>query len=300
MKNTLKYDIYNPVKQSSKMIKVFKKYPHFISTDPRINRKTIGYMVSSEFMQIRHECLFESINLEGKTILDLGSCVGATGAWALENGAKFYCGVEYHRDLAEISKKNLSSFDTNRWQVINQPVEELLKTITQTYDIVVVSGILYAFFEPIPILQSIAKCGNTIIIESVHPYNHNKPDVLTDQQMSTLRLSPEWLKFMETESFISYGRQRMIWGADGEELIFNSSVPSMGFIIQYMKLLGFDCDSSIYNLLKNKLPNVYNGKRFSIKLTKKTNNDSSHDLSQGFLSATEFKSDVIVRSYNKL
>jgi 16S rRNA G966 N2-methylase RsmD len=273
---------------------VFEKYPHFISTDPRTNR-TGAYSVSAGFMQIRHECLFGPKSLEGKTVLDLGACVGATGAWALAHGAKFYCGVEYHKDLTDIAEKNLMSFDSSRWKVINQSVEELFATDLQTYDIVIASGLLYAFFEPIPILKNIANCANTIIIESAHPYNHNKPAVLTDQQMTTLRRSPEWLQFIETEPFISYRRQSMLWGAKGEELIFNSSVPSMGFVVQYMAMLGFDCDASVNESLKNKLPEVYNSNRFGIKLIKKT--DTA--LSQGFLSATEFKPDVSIRNWSK-
>ena len=273
---------------------VFETYPQFITTDPRITR-TGAYSVSPEFMQTRHECLFETTALEGKTVLDLGACVGATGAWALAHGAKFYCGIEYHKDLTEIAGKNLASFDASRWQVITQSVEDLFATDIQKYDIVIASGLLYAFFEPVPILKNIAKCADTIIIESAHPYNHNRPATLTDQQMATLRRSPEWLQFIETEPFISYRRQSMLWGAEGEELMFNSSVPSMGFIIEYMKLLGFECDLSVNTLLKNKLPTVYNANRFGIRLIKKTN----EELSQGFLSATEFKSDVAVRSWNK-
>jgi len=273
---------------------VFEKYPQFISTDPRVNR-TGAYAVSAEFMQIRHDCLFAPIDLEGKTVLDLGACVGATGAWVLAHGAKFYCAVEYHKDLTDIAKKNLAIFDLNRWQVINQSVEDLFVSHTQTYDIVIASGLLYAFFEPIPILKNIAKFANNIIIESAHPYNHNKPTVFTDQQMNELRCSPEWLQFIEAEPFISYRRQAMLWGTKGEELMFNSSVPSMGFIIQYMKMLGFDCNSSVNETLKYKLPEVYNANRFGIILTRKTDTE----LSLGFVSAAEFKPDVSIRNWNK-
>jgi 16S rRNA G966 N2-methylase RsmD len=274
---------------------VFEKYPQFISTDPRTNR-TGAYAVSAGFMQMRHECLFGPTSLKDKTVLDLGSCVGATGAWVLEHGAKFYCGIEYHKDLTGIAEKNLTAFDSSRWQIVNQSVEDFFEKNTKKYDIVIASGLLYAFFEPIPILKHIANCADTIIIESAHPYNHNKPSVLTEQQMNAVRRSPEWLQFIETEPFISYRRQSMLWGTDSKELIFNSSVPSMGFVIQYMKTIGFEYDPSVNNSLKNRLPDVYNANRFGIKLLKKTDNR----LSTGFLSATEFKSDVVVRNWNNL
>jgi 16S rRNA G966 N2-methylase RsmD len=276
-------------------MKVFEKYPHFILTDPRINR-TGAYTVSAEFMQIRHSCLFVTENLKDKTVLDLGACVGATGAWVLEHGAKFYCGVEYHKDLAEIARTNLKSFDSNKWQVLTQSVEDFFINQTQSYDIVIASGLLYAFLEPIPILKNISNCANTIIIESTHAFNRrNLIHGFSDQQLNDITNSPEWLTFIETQPFISYNRQNMLWGTAGEELFFNASAPSMGFIIQYMKTLGFECDLSINDALKNNLPNNYNAeRRYAVKLIKTTD----EKLSQGFLSATEFKSDVSIRKWS--
>ena len=253
-------------------MKVFEKYPQFIKTDPRIDR--VGaYSISADFMQHRHECFFNSEILENKTVLDLGCCVGASGAWVLANNAKLYCGVEYHKDLASEASNNLSVFDNSKWQIINTSVELFLETNTEKYDIVIASGVIYAFFEPIPILKNIANCADVIIIESVHPNNGIDS---------------------ELESFISYKRQYMLWGTNKDELCFNSAVPSMKFIIEYMKLRGFDCDLSVNQTLKNCLPDIYQKKRFGIKLLKSSN----EELSQGFVSASAIPKDVNIKNWS--
>jgi hypothetical protein len=255
------------------MLSVFQKYPQFITSDPRIDR--IGaYSVSADFMHSRHECFFNSEILENKTVLDLGCCVGATGAWVLSHGAKSYCGVEYHKDLSDIAKVNLSVFDTASWQIINSSVESFFEENTDKYDIIIASGIIYAFFEPIPILKNIATRSNTIIIESIHP---TIPGI-----------------DIETASVIAYKRQHMLYGINKTELCFNSAVPSMMFIIDYMKHYGFSCDASVNNDLKKYLPAVYQNTRFGIKLVKNRN----AVLSQGFVSATTFPRDVIVKKWS--
>ena len=252
---------------------VFEKYPQFISTDPRESR-TSAYSISAEFMQQRHECFFNSEILENKTVLDLGCCVGATGAWVLSHGAKSYCGVEYHKDLSDIAKVNLSVFDTARWQIVNSSVESFLEENTNKYDIVIASGIIYAFFEPIPVLKNIAARSNTVIIESIHP---TIPGI-----------------DVETASVIAYKRQHMLYGIDKTELCFNSAVPSMMFIIDYMKHHGFSCDLSVNLALQNCLPNIYQKNRFGIKLIK----CSDEELSKGFISATLFPKDVVIKKWS--
>jgi 16S rRNA G966 N2-methylase RsmD len=254
-------------------MKVFDRYPKFITSDPRLDR--VGaYHISNDFMTLRHTSFFNSEILENKTVLDLGCCVGASGAWVLANSAKFYCGVEYHKDLANIAIDNLSVFDKNTWQVVNTSVESFLEESTEKYDIVIASGIIYAFFEPIPILKNIAMRSNTVIIESVHP---KIPGI-----------------DIETASVIAYKRQHMLYGTTKTELCFNSAIPSMTFVIDYMKHHGFECDLSVNNDLKKYLPDVYQTDRFGIKLVKNRNSEISH----GFLSATTFPKDVKIKNWS--
>ena len=85
---------------------MFEKFPEFITDDPRyvdpddsssnINRR--GQDVTFEMMEARHKTMLPKEVCEGNSILDLGSCISASGAWALESGALFYTGVEISDD----------------------------------------------------------------------------------------------------------------------------------------------------------------------------------------------------------
>jgi hypothetical protein len=91
----------------------------------------------------------------------------------------------------------------------------------------------------------------------------------------------------------------MLWGNKEEEIYFNASIPSMGFIIEHMTLQGFNYDSSVNFNLKNMLPDIYNtSSRFAVKFTKKIAHKTE---SQGFISAIENNTDdKIIRSWKTL
>ena len=86
---------------------MFELQPEFIDLDPRKNRPKqtkddqgfdiLSYPVTIEFMNLRHSVMVPPEIIKGKTILDVGSCMGATGAWSLYHGAKDYTGVEIQK-----------------------------------------------------------------------------------------------------------------------------------------------------------------------------------------------------------
>lgn len=235
-------------------MQVYEKYPEFINTDPRIYRPAL-YRITSEFTSQRHECLFNDISLLGKTVLDLGSCVGSTGAWALENGCKFYCGVEYSKDLADISESNFSKyFRTEKYKIVNSSVESFFETNTQKFDIIIAGGIVHAYYDPLPFLTKLTEIADTVIIEEYHPYT----PLLKHQMSAALSNHPLWEKFIETDSFIQYIRVPMIWGADKQNIMYNGSLPSLGFLIFHMNIFGFEYDGSLDYQLKERIPHIYN------------------------------------------
>lgn len=243
------------------MLSVFQKYPEFITTDPRVFR-TDAYSIDSDFMDNRHRAFF-NFSVEGKTVLDLGSCVGATGAWVLENNASLYHGVELSLDLSNVSIGNLEKyFARNRWQIYNSSIENFLLENKNTYDIIIASGVLYSFFDPIPFLDKISKISNTIIIESLHPQN----------LPNNLKID----KFLEDYPLISFREdQAMSW--DNKSIQYPASNPSLGFLKLHMKLLGFSYDQTCYDQLKINCSHLYNkdrryAGRFN-KLSQPTNTD---------------------------
>ena len=235
---------------------LFQKYPEFINTDPRVTR-TSAYSVDQRFMQLRHEVMFD-FDVVDKRILDLGSCVGATGAWVLEHGAKEYHAVEFHADLASISEANLKTyFDQSRWKVFNMSIDSFLSTNIESYDIVIASGVLYSFFDPIPFLKKLTSIADILIIESVHP--RQVPELRSDYHL-------------EETAFIVFNDRRMMWGANGHEVSYHGSEASLGFLKYFYKLHGFEHEPRCHIQLTLNCPEVYNrSKRYGARFIKKSN-----------------------------
>lgn len=247
---------------------LFQKYPEFIDTDPRVTR-TSAYSIDKEFMQSRHAAMF-NFDLTDKRVLDLGSCVGATGAWVLEHGASQYHGVEFHTDLASISESNLKTyFDQSLWKVFNTSIDSFLSTRVENYDVVIASGVLYSFFDPIPFLKKLLSVADMLIVESVHP--RQIPELRSDYHLE------------ETPFIVFDDARKMMWGAQGQEVSYPGSEPSLGFLKYFFKLHGFDYDSHCYEQLKINCPGVYNrSKRYVARFIKNSNISTSLGFTESY------------------
>lgn len=229
----------------------YDSYPQFIDTDPR-RARILPYPVTANFMQVRHESIFKNVDFKNKRVLDLGCCVGYTGAWALNSGAEFYEGVEFSKDLSEIAHQNLhKSFDKSKWQITNSSVENFLSNIDITFDIVISMGIAYAFKEPATFIEKLLSIGTeTVIIESAHHRN-------TDISLETIR----------DVAFVSYAWQAMNYNDTTSEAIFYSSRPSISLMKTLFKFNGFSTSEDENNAVSSCLPEHYGlgyNKRFVV------------------------------------
>lgn len=250
-------------------ITTYTKFPQFITTDPRINRSGQAYKVDEFFMQDRHDCFFYNYDLTGKTVLDIGCCVGATGAYVLDKGAKFYHGIEYDDILSNQAANNfLNSFDQDQWKIDNDSIENFSKNNNTYYDVVVLSGVIYALFDCIPVLTTLCKNTNTVIIDGMHPdFLKNIPtDVVNILNQYNL-----WQGFIENASFIEHNDTYMFMH---KSIKYNGSKQSFGFIKNFLYMIGFKNANVVNELLKNKIPYHYNshnryGERFE-RITNQT------------------------------
>jgi SAM-dependent methyltransferase len=145
----------------------FEAAPEFITRDHRRDRSF--YPVTIDNMHRKHMVLLPPETLVGKSVLDLGCCLGATGHWALSNGAVRYVGIEAQHEYVEVARELLTKHHGDAAEVVEQSIESWLETNTDVYDIVCLFGVLYAFTDYYSVLvQSASCCRETIAIESVY------------------------------------------------------------------------------------------------------------------------------------
>jgi 2-polyprenyl-3-methyl-5-hydroxy-6-metoxy-1,4-benzoquinol methylase len=147
----------------------FQKYIEFVDEDNRSLRPHTPITV--ETLTYKHEAMAPAELVTGKSILDLGSCLGATGHWCLSHGATSYTGVEIQQSYINKSRELLSNYwDSSKFEIVESEITEFLKLLTGKYDVVFACGILYGFLNTFEILELIAKSAESyIIIDSSFP-----------------------------------------------------------------------------------------------------------------------------------
>lgn len=268
------------------MSDVFKKYPEFITSDPRVKRKSVdAYPVDSDFAEIRHRGFFNSTSCKNKSVLDLGCCVGATGAWVLESGAEFYHGVEIDRELCLRAEENLSKyFDRSKFKIEQVSIEKFLESNTKKFDLTIASGIMYGFFSPVEIIDALISVSDELIIESVHQYHGYY--AIPNKILSILEKHTEWQKFVEDHpTLMLVDDQEMMLGVDGKNVCYTALVPSMGFIKNYISDNGYQCNLGPNDILKETLPEVYNFRSRFVLHFKRDNKNLG--LTKGFLNSLD-------------
>lgn len=147
----------------------FEEFNQFVHND---NRKDRGFHpITAESLTIKHETIAPNWLVSGATVLDLGSCLGATGHWCLSNGAKFYLGVEVQKDYTDTSDQLLSQlWSRDSFKIVNQDIETFLDTTDLKFDVVFACGILYAFLDYFGLLKKISKISkNCVVVDTSYP-----------------------------------------------------------------------------------------------------------------------------------
>jgi tRNA (cmo5U34)-methyltransferase len=146
----------------------FDDHPAFYQDDNRRNR---GFNPTSKaFMEAKFAVLLPEHQVQDKTILDLGSCNGSAGQWALFNGAHSYTGVEVQQNYVTQSRELLAHW-TNRVEIIHQDVSSyLLETDDNAFDLVLLAGMLYHFIDAKKIIDQVCRvAGQQVVVESNYP-----------------------------------------------------------------------------------------------------------------------------------
>lgn len=260
---------------------MYDKYPEFISTDPRTQRKSIrSYTITQEFTEGRHRAFFESIDLEGKTILDLGCCVASLGAWVLDKGAKHYHGVEYDEKLCKLANENLSKY-FNNFTITQDFIENFFENNAERFDIIVASGIIYGYFNPSEFIDQVVQISDNVIIESRHPLTR----WLKETKFDTEGYFPiNHIQSLEKLPLVVYypGNASMMLSDKASNLKFNGSCPTKGFVDYYFNLKGYENNKTLDETIQSNCPDVYNNKKRYACLYVKTKNDTGVGFKDAF------------------
>lgn len=213
----------------------FQKFPHFIDTDIRTERKyPSGYTVSYELMIHRHQSLLPKELVENRTVLDIGCCVGSTGAWVLDNGATKYTGIELQKNFAEQAEKNLlKCFPTDHWEILNSSLEDFLEQNTESYDIVFAGGVMHTSLYYQDLIKKISKIAKiAIVVESI------TPKIIFDGLFNN--------KSVDFVSLVEYTADAGMVHEHGNNLKVNSAIPSLGSLCILFREQGFEIDMQSY------------------------------------------------------
>lgn len=189
----------------------FETYREFVDNDNRKNRSNTP--VNAETLTYKHEAMAPSSLLEGKTVLDLGSCIGSTGHWCLSHGATKYTGIEFQQEYIDLSNSLLSKYwSSDKFCIIKDDIESFLKTNEDKYDIVFACGVIYGFLNVQEILKLICKSTNhSVIIDTLYPHEMLRPlssiiEVLSTQHMIKGGSDSSYVGFGARPSPVALGR----------------------------------------------------------------------------------------------
>lgn len=161
------------------MKNIFDGYEEFIDLDNRRLRKEFTTSKQSLYHKLLAQIPPDEI--KNKTILDLGSCLGAAGHYSMMLGAASYTGVEIQDYYVQTSNHLLEKHWANKpWKIVKEDVYKFLDdSIEQNikYDIVLASGIIYGFLNIIDICQKICKVSSDQVVIDTKYVTNTMPNI---------------------------------------------------------------------------------------------------------------------------
>ncbi len=176
------------------------RFSSFIENDNRKLRKFA--QTTSESMFNKCVACLHPDEIKGKTILDLGCCIGAMGAWALKYGAAHYTGVEVQSEYSKCAEQELSKFFIQEsFTIINDDIINFLIKNSSTFDIIICLGVVYSLTDILAFIKNITRISNELIIidslSTYHFYNgHAVFELITDQLMNVGEKSETFNSFI--------------------------------------------------------------------------------------------------------
>ena len=195
------------------------------------------YKVTQQYLQHKHRILLPPSLVKDRSILDVGSCLGATGWYSLSNDCRIYLGLEMQAWFCDRSKELLSAHPRQDWQIANNSLQTYMTFDRNHYDIIVAWGVLNGLYDPIPALEWMMKRSDVVSLDL--PIPHSATDELAH---CSIDLNPN---------------SSMIAAGEAASFVFTGSRIGLGAIQIVANLNGFDLDMQSYDQLRSVLPDYY-------------------------------------------
>jgi hypothetical protein len=228
-------------------------HQEFLDLDFRANRPPeCGVPMNPNITIKKHGWLLPPEVIKGKRILDIGSFIGQTGDWCLNNGAHSYTGVEISEEFAKTSRELLGKYHSDQeFAIWNGGLEGFFKQNTGHYDIVFCWGVLFGHHDHVWLLNQLASKADHLIIESRHPkwmWNGNQ-DILPHDFWHDLEYNIPYTEWQE-------GDMTMLAATNGSIKCTgaNSSIAALKLL---MEINGYTANTDVYEKLKAEFPNNF-------------------------------------------
>lgn len=247
---------------------IFQRQPEFIDNDPRTGHSfDVGW--TADLQAKRYSGWFTGMDLNGRTILDLGCCGAAVGAWVLDNGAADYTGIEISSQIADMAEQNLKKHWINgQWAVIRDSIENHLKDSNENYDIMIAAGVLHGVSDLVTFLRMAAARCDHMLIEAYHPQLHHVgwlaknliPHLTQDTKKEFVQLLTELEMHYPVIEVNPNGRM-CLDDQQGSAANILKLAPSLAALKVIMNRLGFSPNLAAYTSLKASIPKFYGPQR---------------------------------------
>ena len=256
------------------MINIFKTQPEWMQQDTRIGRPivvpspgkpggdSLSYNINADFMYDRHRVMLPPELIKDKTILDVGCCMGATGAWALANGARHYTGIDARQKDLELGARIFKKyFEKNQYTLIETWAEKYEPK--EKYDIVIASGVMYSVFDSFDFVKKIADLAQDIIIvDNVHPFNGYRrlfPNATDEQRQAVSKT----LSIIQPSERIRFNSKN-----EAKSIRISASIISLQALILLMKNVGYRYDDSLYQSAEKEIEYYYDIRKHNRYMSK--------------------------------
>ena len=149
------------------------------ATEDERQRRTFNPVTAATLLG-KCACLLPPALVRGKSVLDLGACLGAMCHWALLCGARKAVAVEAQPDFCVRARTMLQraedtwpapgagTHEHERFAVIEMGAKEFLAGCPAgSFDVVIAAGVLHCFVDPVSILLDMCRVANTALVIEV-------------------------------------------------------------------------------------------------------------------------------------